>query len=112
MDMGARCGRWAMTHAAGWNRQHVIAFAVICLAGLTSVACNTAANRPPHQWAAPAPHVPLQDPQAAVPKDQSSLAPLRLLIPHIGLSAGILALGPAANGAMQAPQRGGPHDPI
>jgi Sortase domain len=47
-----------------------------------------------------------------VPKDQSTSAPMRLLIPRIGLSAGILALGPAANGAMQAPERGGPDDPI
>jgi sortase (surface protein transpeptidase) len=37
---------------------------------------------------------------------------MRLLIPRIGLNAGILALCPAPNGAMQAPQRGGPHDPI
>jgi hypothetical protein len=48
----------------------------------------------------------------AVPKDQSDLAPMRLLIPRISLNAEILALGPAADGAMQAPQRGGPQDPI
>jgi len=54
----------------------------------------------------------LQAPHVAVPEDQRNLAPLRLLIPRIGLNAGILALGPAENGAMQAPQRGGPHDPV
>jgi Sortase domain len=112
MHVRARCGRRDMTYAAGWNRQYVIAFALVCLAALTCIGCNFAAKRPPAQRSAPAPDVPLQAPQAAVPKDQSNVAPMRLLIPRIGLSAGILALGPAANGAMQAPQRGGPDDPI
>jgi sortase A len=86
---------------------------LVGLVGLMSIACTTAARRQPsHQAVAPPPRVPLQAPQAAVPKDQNGLAPLRLLIPRIDLSAGILALGPAANGAMQAPQRGGPHDPV
>jgi hypothetical protein len=112
MYVRAQCGRWDRTHAAGRNGQHVVAFVLVCLAGLTSIACDTAAKLPPHQGAAPAPHAPLQAPQTAVSKNQSDLAPIRLLIPRIGLSAGILALGPAANGAMQAPQRGGPDDPV
>jgi Sortase domain len=112
MHLATRFSRWGTTHAAGANRWHATAFVLVCLAGLTSIACSTAAKRPPPQVVAPAPHVPLQAPQAAVPQDQTDLAPLRLLIPRIGLNAGILALGPAPNGAMQAPQRGGPHDPI
>jgi hypothetical protein len=113
MDVGARFSGWGSTRVAGSNRRHVIAFVLVCLAGLTSIACSTAARRPPaHQVVVPTPRVSLQAPQAAVPQDQSNVAPLRLLIPRIGLNAGILALGPAANGAMQAPQRGGPHDPI
>jgi hypothetical protein len=78
---------------------------LVCLAGLPVITCETAAIREP-------PIVPLQAPLAAVPEDESDLAPTRLLIPNIGLNAEILALGPSANGAMQAPQRGGPHDPI
>src|SRR5215831_637252 len=116
MHVGARRGGWARTPKAGANRRHVLALVLVCLAGLTCMACNTAAarqpHRPPHHEATPPPQVPLQAPQVAVPEDQSNLAPLRLLIPRIGLNAGILALGPAENGAMQAPQRGGPHDPV
>jgi Sortase domain len=104
---------WRTMCTARSNRRHVSAFVLVCLVGLMSIACTTVARRQPsHQAVAPPPRVPLQAPQAAVPKDQNGLAPLRLLIPRIDLSAGILALGPAANGAMQAPQRGGPHDPV
>jgi hypothetical protein len=111
-QLRAQFGGWGTTRVAGSNRRHVIAFVLVCLAGLTSIACSTAAKRPPHQVIAAAPRVSLQAPQAAVPEDQSDLAPLRLLIPRIGLNAGVLALGPTANGAMQAPQHGGPHDPV
>src|SRR5262249_41927931 len=107
-----RCGRWDTTHTARGYGRHVIACVLVCLAGLIIVACNTPVSSPPHHRAAPTPQASLQAPQEAVPKRQSNIAPLRLLIPRIGLSAGILALGPAANGAMQAPQRGGPQDPV
>jgi hypothetical protein len=113
MHVGVRFGGWGTTRAAGSNRRQVIAFGLVCLAGLTPIACTTAAIRQPAQHVVtPPPQVPLQAPLAAVPVDQRDLAPLRLLIPRIGLNAGIRALGPAANGAMQAPQRGGPQDPI
>lgn len=113
MRLGTRFGGWGTTRAAGSNRRHVVAFVLVCLAGLAFPACNTAAMRqPPQRVAAPPPRVPLQAPRAALPEDQGDLAPMRLVIPRIGLDAGILALGPAENGAMQAPQRGGPQDPI
>jgi len=105
MHLGARLGGRGTTRVAGSNGQHGIAYVLFYLAALTSLACDTPALRQP-------PLVPLQAPPAAVPEDQRGLAPMRLLIPRIGLNAGILALGPSANGAMQAPQRGGPHDPV
>ncbi len=110
MHVRLRRSRRDMMHAAGRNGQHMLAFALVCLAALTCIGCDIASTR--NQGATPTPDIPLQAPQAAVPKDQSNIAPMRLLIPRIGLNAGILALGPAANGAMQAPQHGGPHDPV
>src|SRR5262245_24886701 len=105
MHLGARLGGRGTTHVAGLNGRHGIAYVLFCLAALSSIACDTTALRQP-------PHVPLQAPPAAVPENQRDLAPMRVLIPRIGLHAGSLALGPSANGAMQAPQRGGPHDPV
>lgn len=40
------------------------------------------------------------------------LAPVRLIIPKMGLDALILSLGPDTTGAMQAPRTGGPTDPV
>lgn len=42
----------------------------------------------------------------------AGLAPARLIIPKLHLDAPILSLGPTPSGAMQAPQRGGPTDPV
>lgn len=41
-----------------------------------------------------------------------NLAPVRLIIPKLGLDAPILGLGPDATGGMQAPVYGGPDNPI
>src|SRR5262245_8549503 len=99
MQLGARPGGWGTMQAAGSNRQHVIAYVLVCLAALKLIACDTAAlHQPSHPVVAQPPHVLLQAPLAAVREDQRDRAPMRLLIPRIGLNAGILALGPAANG--------------
>jgi hypothetical protein len=54
----------------------------------------------------------LQDPRRTVAYALRHLAPVRLVIPKMGLDAPILALGPAADGSMQAPVAGGPSNPI
>jgi hypothetical protein len=58
-----------MTQAARWNRLYALAVVLVCLAVVTAIAWNTAANGRPHQRTAPAPNVPLRAPQAAVPQD-------------------------------------------
>jgi hypothetical protein len=114
-----------MTLAAGWHTSriprtwHALAFMLVCFIGLAFPACTPATTSLPGQrMMAPSSrepaesNVPLQVPRAAVPVNERPIAPVRLIIPRIGLNAAILALGPDPNGAMQAPQRGRPHDPV
>lgn len=90
---------------------------VLALVLVALVACGPAASAASHHDASAPKPTPtyaanLVASQSVVAASLRGLAPVRLIIPKLGLNAPIVALGPDATGAMQAPRIGGPTNPI
>ncbi|MGH2516296.1 MAG: class F sortase [Ktedonobacterales bacterium] len=99
-------------------RWRILSGAAVLLAMLLPLACGSATSvATSSRGASPPQPTPtyaanLVSSQSVLAASLRGLAPVRLLIPKMGLSAPILALGPDPNGGMQAPRIGGPTNPV